>query len=66
MLETIDTVIELLEEGLPVDVLYFDFMKAFDSVPHYRLLTKLQNNSISGNTLVIIQDFLSYRKFKLL
>ena len=34
MLETVDTVIELLESGRPVDVFFFDFCKAFDSVPY--------------------------------
>ena len=33
---------ESLEKGIPVDVLYFDFSKAFDSVPHERLLLKLE------------------------
>ena len=61
MLETVDTVIELLESGCPVDVFYFDFCKAFDSVPHYRLLTKLENYGIKGNTLRIISDFLTGR-----
>ena len=29
----------MLEDRSPVDVLYSDFCKAFDTVPHYRLLT---------------------------
>ena len=61
LLETVDAVIDLLESGCPVDVFYFDFCKAFDSVPHYRLLTKLENYGIKGSTLAIIKDFLSGR-----
>lgn len=61
LLETVETILGLLEEGGPVDVLYFDFCKAFDSVPHYRLLTKMQNMGISGKTLDIVADFLSGR-----
>ena len=59
LLESVDAVIDLLESGCPVDVFYFDFCKAFDSVPHYRLLTKLENYGIKGSTLAIIKDFLS-------
>ena len=38
LLETMDSVMELIEEGIPVDILFFDFKKAFDRVPHNRLL----------------------------
>ena len=51
ILETIDTIIDILEEGSHVDIFYFDFCKAFDSVPHYRLLTKLENYGVKGKTL---------------
>ena len=61
LLETVDAVINMLESGCPVDIFYFDFSKAFDSVPHYRLLTRLENYGIKGSTLDIIRDFLSGR-----
>ena len=64
LLETLDTLIELLESGCHVDVFYFDFSKALDSVPHYRLLTKLENYGIKGNTLRIISDFLTGRSLR--
>ena len=57
LLESLDAMIDLLESGHPVDVLYFDFWKAFDSVPHYRLMIKLENYGIRGSTLDIIRDF---------
>ena len=31
-----------------VDAVYLDFAKAFDKVPHQRLLLKLANHEISG------------------
>jgi len=42
---------ESLEKGTPVDVVYLDFSKAFDSVSHERLLLKLGAYGIQGNTL---------------
>ena len=37
LLDTMDAVNDLLAEGGCADILYFDFSKAFDSVPHHRL-----------------------------
>ena len=51
-----------LEEGLPVDVAFLDFSKAFDSVPHRRLIQKLEDMGICGKVLRWIQSFLSGRK----
>ncbi len=34
-----------------MDVLYLDFSKAFDRVPHERLLLKLNNHGITGTVL---------------
>jgi hypothetical protein len=36
-----DTVTKATDEGKAVDIIYLDFAKAFDKVPHQRLLTKL-------------------------
>ena len=47
------------DEGIPVDLLLFDFHKAFDTVPHGKLLVKLENFGIKGGTLEIIHDFLT-------
>ena len=39
-----------------------DFKKAFDKMPHRRLLAKLQSYGIQGNVLDWIQEFLTERK----
>ena len=41
----------LVEEGNCVDIIYLDFRKAFDSVPHKRLLLKLEAYGITGQIL---------------
>ena len=45
-----------------VDVILFDFSKAFDRVPHQRLLHKLENYGVWEDTLRWIRPFLSFRK----
>nr|VZI30266.1 unnamed protein product [Spirometra erinaceieuropaei] len=47
-----------LEEGFEVDVVYIDFRKAFDTVPHQRLLHKLSDIGIRGDLLNWIRAFL--------
>nr|VZI48068.1 unnamed protein product [Spirometra erinaceieuropaei] len=49
------------DEGSVVHAIYIDFKKAFDSVPHQRLLHKLRNAGIRGRLLVWIQSFLAGR-----
>ena len=64
LLEFIDVANELIAAGECVDIFYMDFQKAFDTVPHYRLITKLKNLGIGGKTLSMISDFLSGRSFQ--
>ena len=53
---------EMLEKSDAFDVVYTDFAKAFDSVPHQRLLFKLQEIGIAGKLLEWIRSFLSGRR----
>ncbi|KAL5254844.1 hypothetical protein ACHWQZ_G014324 [Mnemiopsis leidyi] len=64
LLETFDNILNLLDEGVPVDLLYFDFSKAFDTVPHFRLLSKLEGFGIKGKVLEIIKYFLTERTMR--
>ena len=51
-----------LDNKVEVDVVYLDFRKAFDSVPHRRLIAVLEQNGVNGKTLNCIKAFLSGRQ----
>jgi len=53
---------ELLDTGAPLDVIYLDFKKALDSVPHKRLLSKLDAYGIGDHIKKWIKSFLVNRK----
>ena len=61
LLHVIDIWTEILDEGGSFEVIYCDFMKAFDKVPHIRLLYKLNKYRIQGETLGWVTLFLSGR-----
>src|SRR6218665_2046280 len=52
LLECFEEVYERIEEGKSVDVIYLDFDKAFDKVPHKRLTKKLQSCGLEGRYLL--------------
>ena len=43
------------------DIIYIDFQKAFDSVSHQKLITKLEGYGICGDLLEWFKAFLSNR-----
>ena len=62
MLETFNDWMELYDEGHPLDVVFLDFRKAFDRVPHERLLFKLRKLGINNDLLTWIEYFLKDRQ----
>ena len=62
LLEYLETVTSLLDNGHSVDVVYLDFSKAFDRVPHKRLLAKIASFGITGSLFNWIKVWLSDRK----
>ena len=61
LLEVMNDLSSLTEQKLDFDILYLDFAKAFDTVPHQRLLNKLKAYGIEGDLLNWISSFLSNR-----
>ena len=57
-----DKLIKSLENGEFVIGVYLDFSKAFDTVDHEILLSKLSHYGIRGNSLKWFQSYLSNRK----
>ena len=64
LLEVLNVWSEALMHGIPVDVLYLDFSKAFDSVPHQRLMKVINSFGITGKASGWIKSFLSNRTQK--
>ena len=62
LLNVLDKWTKKIDEGFSLDVIYMDFMKAFDKVPHQRLLAKVKSYGIVGKVHGWIQDFLENRK----
>ena len=54
----------ILDEDGIIDNINMDFQKAFDSVPHRRLIGKLESYGIGGDVILFIEAFLRNRKQK--
>jgi len=53
---------EAIDSGKTIDCLYMDYKKAFDTVPHKRLLKKLEAYGLGKNIIEWLQDYLSERR----
>jgi len=62
LLHVMETWSRILDRGGNIDYIYMDFMKAFDTVPHKRMLAKISSYGISGQLLGWISSFLSDRQ----
>jgi len=51
-----------VEKGLPVDAIYLDFKKAFDKVPHDRLMSKVGGYGVDGKVYNWINNWLNGRE----
>ena len=62
LLDYMEAVTDAVDQGLQVDAVYFDFKKAFDKVPHRRLLAKLEAVGIRGPLLNWLKSWLTGRR----
>ena len=62
LLEFIEKLTAMNDLGHPIDVVYLDFSKAFDKVPHRRLLGKFRSHGIDGKVLDWVESWLSGRQ----
>ena len=64
LLEHYDTIVDALDGGENIDVIYLDFAKAFDKVDHPILLAKLRALGIGGQVGSWLGSFLVDREQK--
>ena len=62
MLCFLEEITKWIDVGSPVDIIYLDFQKAFDKVPHQRLLLKLKAHGIGDSITDWIEQWLTDRK----
>ena len=58
---TVEEIARSLDKGEETDLIIMDFSKAFDSVPHQRLLVKLRYYSIRGTLNTWLTQWLTCR-----
>ena len=64
LLECLNIWTQSLDKGIPMDVIYLDVSKAFDTVNHQKLISKLDFYGIRSKWLDWIKAFLSHRSQK--
>ena len=58
----LEEITKWVDDGSPVDVVYLDFQKAFDKVPHQRVLLKLKAHGIGNDVINWIEKWLTHRR----
>ena len=61
LLQILDEWTMTMDQGKCIETVYLDFQKAFDTVPHRRMMVKLNSYGITDKTHNWIEDFLKDR-----
>ena len=62
MLYLLEEITKWSDKGSPVDIMYLDFQKAFDKVPHQRLLLKLKAHDVGDGIIDWKEQWLTDRR----
>ena len=62
LLEYLEALHKLVDEGHNIDIVYCDFAKAFDKVPVRRLLVVMEAHGITGKVLEWVEKWITGRK----
>ena len=55
LLEFYEAVSDWVDEGKAVDIVHLDYKKAFDKVPHQKLLAKVRACGVAGQVVIGLQ-----------
>ena len=58
----VEEITKWVDEGSPVDIIYLGFQKAFDKVPHQRLILKLKSHGMGNSIINWIEQWLTDRR----
>ena len=58
----LEEITKWVDDGSPVDVVYLNVQKAFDKVPHQRLLLKPKVHGISNDVINLMEKWLTHRR----
>ncbi len=61
-LDFFSDIFSMYDDSRSVDIIYLDFQKAFDKVPHNRLLSKVHAHGVRDNIHRWLEEWLSGRK----
>ena len=62
LLHLLNTLTKVFDKGGEVDVVYMNFQKAFDSIPHERMMAKLEGYGVRDPILSWVRSFLCSRR----